>query len=202
MRKWIAIAFAAASLVAGRASAEDAQRGRAEWYGFPGGGLLFTDASDSTGPASFTIGTAFALRVNGRAAVEVDAVLGLGRRQTIEFGGRTFAAQPMPDTIGLGASVIVDAVPRSRGVVPYLASGIGALLVVPRDGTGAVGFTSRSSLPTANLGGGLKWYAPWGWGLRADYRVLVVGHDDRTAAFYGDRARVGQRFSIGGFTVF
>jgi hypothetical protein len=204
VRRSIAVyVVSSALLAAGRASAQDAApRERAEWCGFPGGGLFFTQADDASRFSNVALGSSFALRVDARIAVEAEAAVGFGRRQTIDFGGRTITAQPMPDTVTYSAGVIVDAVRRPHPLVPYVAAGAGALVLIPREGTSAIGFTERRSLPTAHLGGGLKWYAREGWGLRADYRATIAGHDDRPSSFFGNGTRIGHRFYGGGFTVF
>jgi len=201
MRKRITTFIVGSLLIAGAALADDATP-RVEWFAFPGGGLFFKPTSDSHGLSSFALGTSFALRVSPRVAVEPEVVFGVGLRETIDFKGRTLTAQPMPDTIGYTANVIVNTLPRTRGAVPYLAGGGGALLVVPRGGTEALDITDKRAMPAANLGGGMKWYAASGWGIRVDYRVVFVGHVDEMAPLLGERGRIGQRFAIGGFTMF
>jgi hypothetical protein len=47
---------------------------------------------------------------------------------------------------------------------------------------------------TGNVGGGLKWYASNGrWGLRGDYRFVMVRDTDEAPEFFGNVSRYGHR---------
>ena len=61
-----------------------------------------------------------------------------------------------------------------------------------------LGITSKSNFLTANMGGGLKWFASRHWGVRSDYRLMLVDGKETAPAFFGrDSIRYGHRVSAG-----
>ena len=54
--------------------------------------------------------------------------------------------------------------------------------------------TEPANYLTANAGGGLKWFATRHWGVRADYRLMLVTDNSTSSAFFArDGARYGHR---------
>jgi len=52
------------------------------------------------------------------------------------------------------------------------------------------GVHSDTNFSVGNVGGGIKWYAPNSrWGLRDDYRFLMVKANDAAPAFFGQSNR-------------
>ena len=52
------------------------------------------------------------------------------------------------------------------------------------------GVHSDTNFFVGNVGGGIKWYAPNSrWGLRGDYRFLMVKANDAAPAFFGQSNR-------------
>ena len=89
---------------------------------------------------------------------------------------------PCPDSMG-----IVNA---SRGsVVPYVTGGVGAQTLFQR---APLEINDTDTFFTSNVGGGVKWYSGR-WGLRGDYRFIVVQSKDDAPAFFGQETRYGHR---------
>jgi hypothetical protein len=64
--------------------------------------------------------------------------------------------------------------------------------------TAAIGVTKNVNYLTGNIGGGLKWFAARHWGVRGDYRLLVVRDTTKAPAFFSrDELRYGHRIHSG-----
>jgi hypothetical protein len=62
----------------------------------------------------------------------------------------------------------------------------------------ALGVNSDATFLTGNVGGGVKCYAPNSrWGLRGDYRFLMVKSNDSAPAFFGQSNRYAHSFYAG-----
>lgn len=190
--------------VAGAAAQETTAARRAEWVAFPGGAIVFTGAKDAPDFQNYAFGTAFAWNISRRVAAEGEAAFGIGASKTLTFDGRVLTAQPTPDTISYAGQLIVNLTSSRRRLSPFVAGGAGALTLAPHDGTANIGVTERRTMPTANVGGGVKWYAVDDWGVRADYRLTIVGHTDEAPSFFKGAGgmRYGHRLYVGGFTMF
>jgi hypothetical protein len=98
----------------------------------------------------------------------------------------------LPDRVELAAFPAGDAL-----------VGIGAFNVVKREGTDALGVTQSYALLAGNLGAGVKWYAVRGWGLRGDYRILLIQRNDTASDFFGGLGtRYGHRLYAAAFAAF
>jgi outer membrane protein with beta-barrel domain len=197
----------AASLGVPAALAEDRVPavGRIELGAFPGGGVRFTRASHADEPSftNYTIGASCIWNASERIGIEGEAYLGLGGHKSMTLDGRLVGAQPMPDVMAYSAVAVFRLAPAVRGAVPYGAVGLGALQLLKREGTESIGVTDTTTLFTRNIGGGVKWYAPNGWGLRADYRMIVIARSDSAPQFFGLReTRYAHRVYAGIFTTF
>jgi hypothetical protein len=186
--------------------AQDASVGprRVEIGAFPAGGLVFTSGARGEAPdfANYSVGASLGWNPTRHVGVEGEAGFGIGGRQTITFADKTLPLQAMPDTITYNGNVVLhlDAVNR---IIPYATGGVGAFSIVRREGAENLGITGRQTLFTGNLGGGLKWYSHRDWGIRADYRFLVVQAAEDTAAFFGqDATRYAHRVYAGIFASF
>jgi outer membrane protein with beta-barrel domain len=199
----LAVVLAAAPAAAAEQNAAGA--GRAEWCAFPAGGVLFTRGEDAAAPqfGNYTFGTSFTWNLNSWFGLESEAGFGIGGHETVDFKSQRLAAQAMPDTIVYSGNVVFNPAGSARAVVPYVIGGAGALQVIGREGTETVGVVDRHTLPTGDVGGGAKWYAARGWGVRGDYRLLVIGRDDQAPAFLGGEAtRYAHRVYAGVFATF
>lgn len=188
-RSTIASAVIALAVAAAPASAQEMRAGvRAEWCGFPGGGLVFTRSTENAVPdfTNYALGTSLTWNLNAWVGLEGEAGFGIGTRHTITAGGRLLSSQPMPDTAAYSGNIVVNPVGSARFVVPYVTGGVGAFAILPRDGTEALGITERQTLFTGNVGGGVKWYPSRGWGLRGDYRLIMLNHQDEVPLLLGE----------------
>lgn len=95
-----------------------------------------------------------------------------------------------PNTLSYTGNVVVPLVARHQSVVPYATAGVGGLTIFER---AEVGINSTETFFTANVGGGVKWYANNSWGLRADYRFITVASKDEAPEFFGRETRYGHR---------
>ena len=155
----------------------------------PGGGTFFTESKDSTGPsfANYDLGGSVAVNFNRYVGVEGEVSGALGLSQSLEFSGATLADAKTPHLLNYNGNVIVHA---ARGsVVPYVTGGIGAQTLFER---ADLGVTDADTFLTGNVGAGVKWYAGR-WGLRGDYRFIVVQGKDDAPAFWGADTRYGHR---------
>jgi hypothetical protein len=55
-----------------------------------------------------------------------------------------------------------------------------------------LGIDQTETFLTGNVGGGLKWYSGR-WGLRGDYRFIMVQSKDDAPEFFGRETRYGHR---------
>jgi outer membrane protein with beta-barrel domain len=204
-RRVIALLCVSALGVTTAAAQEPGGHGRAELGAFPGGGVLFASSASGREPdfTNYTFGASFTWNVNSWAGVETEAGFGLGGRKTVTFDGQTFRAQAMPDTISYSGNLVINPFGGRRAFVPYAVAGVGAFRLVQRDGTEALGIVETRTLLAGSAGGGLKWYAAHAWGLRADYRLMVVRGDHDAPLFFGGHdTRYGHRLYASIFTTF
>jgi hypothetical protein len=99
-----------------------------------------------------------------------------------------------PNVLNYNADVVAYPV-RWGAAVPFAEGGIGGLTMFERVG---VGVNSDATFLVGNIGGGLKWYAPNSrWGLRGEYRFLMIRSSDDASAFFGKDNRYGHRVFAG-----
>ena len=197
----LALAFASAPA----AAQETRGAGRAEWGGFPGGAVVFTRSTETDVPefTNYTLGTSFAWNINRWVGLETEAGFGIGGDRTITVDGRRIIGQPMPDTAAYSGNVVLNPIGGARFVVPYVTAGLGAFVILPRDGTAAIGVTERQTLFTTNIGGGVKWYSATAWGVRGDYRLMMLDHHDEAPQLLGGQGlRYAHRVYAGVFATF
>ncbi|HZP47347.1 MAG TPA: hypothetical protein VFB07_02350 [Vicinamibacterales bacterium] len=193
-------------LSAASASAQPLGAGapRAEWCGFPAGALVLARHTGNDGPdfANYGIGTSFAWNLNARVGVEAEAGFGVGWTRASVVRG-VLVRQAMPDSAMYSGSLVVSPIGSHRRLAPYVVGALGALSLLPRNGTDAVGVATRQTMPTAAVGAGVKWYVARTGGVRADYRVLVIDRHDEALPLFGETgAQVGHRMFAGIFTTF
>src|SRR5262245_2998694 len=192
MRKWVLVAVVMASVsVSDRAFAQEgpAGAGRLEVTVIPGGWVGFVEDTEASAPSfsNYQLGGAFTFNINRFVGIEGEVDSSRGLSQTLEFGYPSDVSTP--DMLTSNGNVLVS-VPTGKSVVPYAASGVGWLSLFSRE---EFGITDTETLFTTNVGGGVKWYAGR-WGLRADYRFIVVPSRDEVSAFgFGTDARYGHR---------
>jgi hypothetical protein len=66
-----------------------------------------------------------------------------------------------------------------------------------------LGLADSRTFFAGNAGGGLKWHAANAWGLRADYRLMMIRPSHDAPLFFGTQeTRYGHRLSAAIFTTF
>ena len=192
MTRWFAVLAVVAFLGASRAQAQSLQAGpgpgTVEVTIIPGGATFFTEASDTDGPSfgNYDLGGSVTYNFNRFVGVEGEVSGLLGVSQSLDFAAGSLDATT-PHFLNYSGNVIVS--PGRGSVVPYATAGIGGLSLFEK---AEVGVADTSTFLTANVGGGVKWYAGR-WGLRGDYRFIAVQSQDDAPAFFGQENRYGHR---------
>jgi hypothetical protein len=192
MNKWVLVPFVVLSLAtADRALAQEgpAGAGLLEITLIPGGGTVFLESTDASAPSfgNYELGGSVTYNINRFLGVEGEVASSLGISQSLDFGYPDDVRTP--DMLTYSGNLVVS-VPTGKSVVPYVTGGAGGLSLFSRE---EFGINDTETLFTANVGGGVKWYAGR-WGLRGDYRFIAVPSRDEVSAFgFGTDARYGHR---------
>ena len=201
MRKAMMILAAASLFAVGSAHAQEvgAGAGRIEIGAFPGGGMFFTQSSNSNEPAfgNYALGASFTVNGNRWVGFEGEGGATVGVRQAFNFGPTTFADQRTPSMWSYNGNVVVNPRGSDRSLVPYATAGIGGLTMCSCGEVGALGITTHETYLTGNVGGGLKWFSTRHFGLRGDYRLFTVKNKDTAPLFFGNETRYGHRVQGG-----
>jgi hypothetical protein len=155
----------------------------------PGGGLFFTEDTDTQEPSfgNYDLGGALTVNVNRYVGIEGEVYGSIGVSQDLQVGGFESNLKT-PNLLNYSGNVVVSA-PNRSSVVPYVTGGIGGLSMFEK---ASLGIDQTETFLTANVGGGVKWYAGR-WGLRGDYRFIGVQSKDDAPAFFGQETRYGHR---------
>ena len=155
--------------------------------------MFFTDSKDSSEPGfgNYGLGGALTINFNRFVGFEAEAAGGLGIKQGLEAGGFPSDVKT-PHMLNYSGNIVLSAANRSS-VVPYITGGVGGLTLFE---TKHLGINEAETFLTGNAGGGLKWSAGR-WGLRADYRFVVVKSKDDANSFFGQTRRYGHRVYAG-----
>jgi hypothetical protein len=191
MKSWIALFIAALALIAAPSYAQEngAGPGTVELTVIPGGGTFFINGNSESRFRNYDVGGSLAVNLNRHIGFEgvVNGALGLNH-QNLLLSGVTLSEAP-PNVIDYSGNVNISA-PIAQRTVPYVSAGLGSLVLLQHTDL-AIG--SSKAFLTGNVGGGLKWYANRYWGLRADYRFVMVRSSDLAPAFFGQEGRYGHR---------
>jgi hypothetical protein len=194
----LALLLAAPFLVVMSAYAQERPgAGRIELGAFPVGGVFFTNASSPPEAdfGNFALGGTVTYQVNRWIGVEGEVGNAIGVSQNMRLGNvEATVEQQSPCLYAYSGNVVVTPLHVSTSVVPYLAAGVGGLTLLGTDDVAALGIADNATYLTGNVGGGTKWYLNDRWGLRADYRLLVVDTKASAPEFFGrDSVRYGHR---------
>jgi hypothetical protein len=191
MKSWLALFIAALACVAAPSYAQEneAGPGTVEVTVIPGGGTFFVNGNSESRFRNYDVGGSVAVNVNRYVGFEgvVSAALGLNH-QNLLLSGVSMSEAP-PNVIDYSGNVNISA-PVAHGTVPYVSAGLGSLVLLQH---ADLGIGSSKAFLTGNVGGGLKWYANRFWGLKADYRFVMVRSTDAAPAFFGQEGRYGHR---------
>ena len=185
MSRWSIALFSALSIVgANVAAAQDAPPGPGvfEIHLIPGGATFFTETDDAPDFVDYALGGAVTWNPTRVLGIEGEVGGNLGLEQSLSgFNGLT-DDETTPNFLNYTGNVIVSW-PTGTSFVPYGAGGVGALTMFEKE---ELGINDSQTFLTGNVGGGAKWYAPNGrWGLRGDYRFLMVRDKDDGPTFFG-----------------
>ena len=199
---------------------EGAGAGRMEVSAAPGGGIIFTKPA-KTEQADFSnygLGAGFTYNMNRMFGIEGEVGGGVGLKHSFTattsipmldetgnpvldeqgnavMGTNTVLAKTLsPRTLAYEGNLVFHPRGNDHALVPYATGGIGGLTLFTRSALRDVGLANDETYLTGNVGAGVKWFAMSGWGLRADYRFLVVKGRTDTSNFFGlNTNRYGHR---------
>jgi hypothetical protein len=174
--------------------------GRFEVTALPGGGMFFATSGNEREPefGNYVLGGAFAYNVNRWIGIEGEGGSLVGIKQNITFNGATLPDQRTPFMLTYTGNVLVNPWGSDRPLVPFATAGLGGLSMFDTDAVANLGITKRTHYLTGNVGGGLKWFAARHWGVRGEYRLVMVDGKETAPAFFGtDEIRYGHRVSAG-----
>lgn len=175
-----ATVFAQATLGAGKLEATLA----------PAGWLSVAEGDRESAFSQYLFGAAFAVNWS-RLGLEGEIFVAPGRTQDFAVGSRTVNSTT-PMVVNDSVTMLVPLMGNSRAVVPYAAGGIGEFTVMRTEDN--VTQPDTETFTTAFFGGGLKWYRSSRWGVRGDYRFLVVRSKFRSPGdFFGEELRKAHR---------
>lgn len=162
--------------------------GRVEMTLIPGGGTFFMDAENEPGFGNYDLGATIGYNFNRFVGIEGELTGSLGVKQDLAFGGLRRDVRT-PNTFGYAGNLVLST-PSRGGAVLYATGGIGGMTMFER---APLDVNDTETFFTGNLGGGLKWYSDGRFGLRADYRFMMVPSKDEASTFFGRETRYGHR---------
>jgi len=192
MKQWMAVMFAVVGVAgAAPAYAQETHPGAGAVVVtiIPAGGTFFTQGKDTKEPSfgNYSLGAAAQVRVNRYVAVEGEVNGALGVTQNLEFTTGTSNLKT-PNLLTYNGNVVVS-VPTRHSIEPYATGGVGGLTLYSKP---ALAIPDTQTFFTTNVGGGVTWFNGR-WGLRADYRFLIVKSSTDAPAFFGQETRYGHR---------
>ncbi len=197
-RTILALVVAGAVIHVGSAYAQEtAGAGRVEFCAFPGGGVFFSEGTTTSQEPSFAnyaLGGSFTYNVNRWVGVEGEVGGGVGVSQSLTLSGTTLTSQKTPHMLAYNGNVIVHPGGNDRAFVPYVTGGLGGLTMFSNNNVLALGVVNNQTYFTGNVGAGLKWFAKSKWGLRGDYRFIMIRNDVNAPLFFAQQDnRYGHR---------
>jgi hypothetical protein len=190
--------FALMAVPLAASAQENAGAGRFEVGFFPGGGTFFTEGSTESEASfeNYALGASFAFNPNRLFGVEGEVGGGLGYKQNITYNREAFTSLKAPSTLAYNGNVLYSPYGSNRAFVPYATGGMGGLTLWSRDELQTLfDVHQRQSFLTENVGGGLKWYSSKHWGVRGDYRFIIINGKSAADPFFGlNDNRYGHRF--------
>ena len=194
MRHWLVVVVAAVLMLdGGRTYAQEHPGpGVVEVTIIPAGVGFVTAKGNGPNFGNYGFGTAVVYNINSIIGVEGELAAMLSTNSHLQFG--TLSKQiKAPNFLNYNVDAIVTAA-RFGPAAVYGAGGIGGLTMFERAGL----VDSDTNFLVGNVGGGIKWYAPNSrWGLRGDYRFLMVKSSDAAPSFFGESNRFGHSVYAG-----
>jgi hypothetical protein len=174
MRRTSLMVVAALFVTSGVALAQEGGAGRIEIdSALLGGGTLFIP---SAAPRSigYVFDAALNLNVSRRVGVEGDFAWAMSRQHTVGLTSVVPATVRSPNMLFYTANVLFSPLGHTRNFIPYVEVGGGALQALGGSPSDSFGLAPDSTHLIANVGGGARWFPIPHWGVRGDYRYIVV----------------------------
>jgi Outer membrane protein beta-barrel domain len=194
MSRW-SIALCAALLMVGAdiAVAQEGPPGPGvlEIHLIPGGATFFTETDTAPDFVDYAVGGAVTWNPSRIFGIEGEVGGNLGMEQSLSNFRGLIDDETTPNFLNYSGNLVAS-LPTGGSVVPYAVGGIGALTMFEKE---ELGVNDTATFLTGNVGGGLKWYANGRWGLRGDYRFMLVRDKDDAPTFFGGNGdtRYGHR---------
>jgi opacity protein-like surface antigen len=192
------LAIIGLALPAAAQEAAPAGAGRFEVGVIPGGGTFFTKGSSDAQSSfkNYALGASATYNMNRFVGIEGELGGGLGTKQTIDFNQVSFADLKSPNTLAYNGNVSYYPGGNDRALVPYVTGGLGGLTMMASSDFAPLGQSHDETFFTQNVGAGVKWFSSQHWGLRGDYRYIIVDKKDNADPFFGlNENRFGHRIS-------
>jgi len=158
----------------------------------PAGVGFVTAKGNGPNFGNYGFGTAVVYNINSIIGVEAELAAMLSTNSHLQFGTLSHQVKA-PNFLNYNVDAIVTAVKAGPAVI-YGAGGVGGLTMFERAGL----VSSDTNRFVGNVGGGIKWYAPNSrWGLRGDYRFLMVKSSDAAPSFFGESNRFAHSLYAG-----
>jgi hypothetical protein len=171
------------------ASAQDpgTGAGRMEIAAAPAGAFLVMKSENGVEPNFKNVALTGSIAVNANRWIGLEGDFGfaMGVKQNLTFQAGVFNNQRTPHLFSFSGNVIVHPAGSDREFVPYGTAGIGGLTMINTTDVEVLGVTRNDTYLMTNAGGGVKWFAARHWGLRADYRLLMIRSKDTAPEFFG-----------------
>ena len=170
--------------------------GRIEVAGFPTGGMFFTGPSNNQEPKfeNYALGAAFTYNLNPFFGLEGEFGNAVGVHQKITFADNVLTDQRSPSLWAYAGNVVVNPIGSNRIVVPYATGGLGGMTLREKNDIRNLGVVDNTTYFAGNVGGGVKWFAHRYFGLRGDYRLVMVNDRATAPEFFGrHEVRYGHR---------
>jgi hypothetical protein len=170
--------------------------GRIEVAGFPTGGMFFTGLSNNQESKfdNYALGAAFTYNLNPYFGLEGEFGNAVGVHQTITFGDNVLTNQRSPSLWAYTGNVVFNPIGNGRLIVPYATGGLGGMTLREKADTRNLGVLDNTTYFAGNVGGGVKWFAHRYFGVRGDYRLVMVNDRVTAPEFFGrHEVRYGHR---------
>ncbi len=190
------IVTVAAALAAASAYAQENARtpGTVELTVIPGGAMLFVSGNSESRFGNYDVGGSLVYNINRYVGVEGEGNVALGINHQHLVLGATSMTEAPPNMVDMSGNVTVSAPGGMHHTTPYFAGGLGSMVLLTHTD---LGISNSKAFFTGNAGGGLKWYADGRWGLRADYRLVMIRSSDSAPEFFGREGRFAHRIYAG-----
>src|SRR5262249_22598497 len=193
-RRSVLVAAAVAILAcAGRVSAQESPRhaGSVVVTVIPASATFFTQSNSGKEPGFTNYAPAGDVEfyLSRYFSVEGEVGGGIGVPQDLQSASGILH-RTSPSLVTYSGNIVLTA-PSDGLLAPYLTVGAGGLTLLH---TSALGIDDSKTFFSGNVGAGVKWFnATSRWGVRADYRFIVVRADDQAPSFFGRETRYANR---------